>query len=247
MYNKTDKEVQTLLKYLTCCGIAGRRKLLSTILDGKISVNGKIIRESGYIVAANDVVHYEGLKTDKKKLIYFAFNKPVRVVTTLHDDRGRKTVADFFAGMSRLVPVGRLDYMSSGLLIMTNDGNLMHKLMHPRYEVQKEYDILIDKILPNDIIGLLGRGIEIDGRKTAPCRVVVKNCIKNEGVGSMLISMTLHEGRNREIRKMMEHVHANVISLKRIRYKNIFLNNLPFGSYRELTKREVDGLRENLF
>ncbi len=124
MYNETDKKVQTLLKYLTCCGIAGRRKLLSAILNGKISVNGKTIRESGYIVAISDVVHYEGLKTERKRLIYFAFNKPVRVVTTLHDDRGRRTVADFFDGMSRLVPVGRLDYMSSGLLIMTNDGNL---------------------------------------------------------------------------------------------------------------------------
>ena len=243
---KNDKKGQTLLKYLTGCGIESRRKLLAAIMEGKVSVNRQIIRESGYTVSEKDVIYYKGKRVEKQELLYFAFNKPIRVITTLYDSRRRKTVADFFRGLPRVVPVGRLDYMSSGLLIMTNDGALMHKLMHPKYEIEKEYLVKIDKILPNDIIKYLAAGIELDGDKTAPCKIVVKSRIKDGKYSSMSVFMTLHEGKNREIRRMMEKVGAKVLSLKRIRYKNIFLGNLPEGSYRKLTKHEIYELRNDL-
>ncbi len=236
---------EKLLHYLVECGLSSRRKLLSAILNGMVKVNGKVVKESGYFVN-NDVITFLGKKAVKKEYQYYAFNKPVRVITTMIDDQGRKTVADFFRDKARVVPVGRLDFMSSGLLIITNDGSLMYKLMHPKYEIQKEYFVRIDKYLTNEILNRLRNGVEIDGKQTAYC--IIKRVAKrmNRTDNSTLLSMTLHEGRNREIRKMIESTGAKVLSLERIRYKNILLGNLKNGQHRKLAKSEIEDLQNGL-
>ncbi len=236
---------EKLLHYLVECGLSSRRKLLSAILNGMVKVNGKVVKESGYFVN-NDVITFLGKKAVKKEYQYYAFNKPVRVITTMIDDQGRRTVADFFRDKTRVVPVGRLDFMSSGLLIITNDGSLMYKLMHPKYEIQKEYFVRIDKYLTNEILNRLRNGVEIDGKQTAYC--IIKRVAKrmNRTDNSTLLSMTLHEGRNREIRKMIESTGAKVLSLERIRYKNILLGNLKNGQHRKLAKSEIEDLQNGL-
>ncbi len=238
---------EKLLHYLVKCGLFSRRKLLSAILNGMVKVNGKVVKESGYFVS-NDVITFLGKKAVKKEYQYYAFNKPIRVITTMIDDQGRRTVADFFREKSRVVPVGRLDFMSSGLLIITNDGSLMYKLMHPKYEIQKEYLVRIDKYLTNEILNRLRNGVEIDGKQTAHCIIKRGRVAKkmNRTDNSQLLSMTLHEGRNREIRKMIESTGAKVLSLERIRYKNILLGNLKNGRHRKLAKSEIKDLQNGL-
>lgn len=235
---------EKLLQYLTECDLLSRRKLLSAILDGMVSVNGKVVKESGYLVKNNDSIVFFRKRAVKQERQYYAFNKPIRVITTMHDDQGRRTVADFFREKSRAVPVGRLDFMTSGLLIVTNDGSLMYKLMHPKYKVQKEYLVSIDRYLSDETINRLRNGVEVDGKQTSHCIIIVKNINRTDN--GMLLSMTLHEGRNREIRKMIESVGAKVLSLNRIRYKTVFLGNLKSGKYRRLTQSEIESLRNGL-
>jgi len=210
------------------------------IADGRVSVNGCVVTELGTKVEEGDVVTVDGkkIKTDSKK-IYIMLNKPKGCVTTSRDERGRKTVMDYVSDIpERIYPVGRLDYNTEGLLIMSNDGDFTYSLTHPKYEKVKVYEALVSGIMLHGAADKLKRGVYIDGKKTSPAEVEVIEHRRNSSV----VRISIHEGRNRQVRKMCEQVGHSVLTLKRISIDGIELGNLPLGKWRHLTKMEISKL-----
>jgi len=231
-----------LQKFLADSGVASRRKSEELILSKRITVNGNIISEPGFKIDDKiDTVTFDGKKVTKnERYIYILFNKPEGCVSTVKDQFGRKTVLDYFKNIpERIYPVGRLDYNTSGLLIMTNDGKLAYILTHPKHNIEKVYIAKVDKT-PNDRdILLFKEGIEIDGRKTWPAKLTI---LKKDKKGTF-IKIVIHEGRNRQVRKMCAAIGCNVISLKRTAIGKIELTNLKKGEYRFLSKNEIEYLK----
>ncbi len=227
-----------LQKFMADCGVASRRKCEEIILSGKVTVNGEIIRELGTKVTENDRVLVNGkpIKSVSKK-IYILMNKPSGYLTSVGDDRGRSTVMDLVEGeiSTRIFPVGRLDFDTEGLLIMTNDGNLANGLMHPKNKVEKTYKAVIDSVPSPADIEALKRGVVIDGRKTYPAKV---NWLRDNTV-----LITIHEGRNRQVRKMFETLGYKVKYLQRISIGNLKLGNVPLGRWRHMNSSEVNYLK----
>ena len=222
-----------LQKWLAGSGIASRRKAEQYILDGYVTVNGEIIRTLGTKAdTEKDIVCLKGQRINIiKEKIYIMLNKPIGVVTTVTDPFGRKTVMDFLPKEHRLFPVGRLDYNTSGLLLFTNDGEFARKLTHPSSMVSKTYIAALKHELSQESLTAFKEGIPIDGRLTAPASIEL---IKNN---KYLIK--IHEGRNRQIRKMCEYLGNPVISLKRTAIGNIKLGKLKSGEWRYLTAGEI--------
>lgn len=231
-----------LQKYLASCGVASRRNAEKIILDGRVTVNGETITELGTQVdEGTDAVCVDGKavypETEKH---YLAYNKPVGEVTTVHDPEGRATVMDRFTDYPvRLFPVGRLDYDSEGLLLLTNDGELMNQLLHPSYEIRKSYLTKVSNMVTDDEIRSLRKGVMIDGRLTSPAEV---RMIRHETFSTDLL-ITIHEGRNRQVRKMVEAIGHQVVRLKRVRFGPIQLGDLPSGMWRKLTDEEIAKLK----
>ena len=231
-----------LQKYLASCGVASRRNAEKIILDGRVTVNGETITELGTQVDEGaDTVCVDGKtvypETEKH---YLAYNKPVGEVTTVHDPEGRATVMDRFTDYPvRLFPVGRLDYDSEGLLLLTNDGELMNQLLHPSYEIRKSYLTKVSNMVTDDEIRSLRKGVMIDGRMTSPAEV---RLIRHETFSTDLL-ITIHEGRNRQVRKMVEAIGHQVVRLKRVRFGPIQLGDLPSGMWRKLTDEEIAKLK----
>ncbi len=226
-----------LQKYLASCGVASRRKAEEMIAQGLVSVNGQVVREMGVLVAPGDEVMVEGRRVvpeeEKRYILYY---KPVGEVTTVSDPRGRPTVLDHFRDYPvRVFPVGRLDFDSEGLLILTNDGELTQRLTHPSHEVEKRYIARVSNELSEESLYRLRNGVMIDDRKTAPAKVSVLR--KDPFSTDILIS--IHEGRNRQIRRMVEAVGHEVVRLKRVQYGKLTLGDLERGQWRELTMDEV--------
>ena len=226
------------------CGVASRRKSEELILAGEVTVNGVTVRELGTkIDPQKDVVAYRGkaVKPQKKK-IYILLNKPEGYVTTARDQFNRPTVIDLIKKdvKERVVPVGRLDYDTSGLLILTNDGDVVYKLTHPKNEVEKVYEAKLFGVPDSDTINLFKRGITIDGRKTRPAKLEL---LRGDGRFSYC-RITIHEGRNRQVRKMCQAARHPVASLRRVAEGNIELGDLKKGSWRYLTDKEIRYLRE---
>jgi len=233
-------EQMRLQKYLALCSVASRRGAEQMIADGRVSVNGCVVTELGTKVEEGDVVTVDGkkIKTDSKK-IYIMLNKPKGCVTTSRDERGRKTVMDYVSDIpERIYPVGRLDYNTEGLLIMSNDGDFTYSLTHPKYEKVKVYEALVSGIMLHGAADKLKRGVYIDGKKTSPAEVEVIEHRRNSSV----VRISIHEGRNRQVRKMCEQVGHSVLTLKRISIDGIELGNLPLGKWRHLTKMEISKL-----
>ncbi len=232
-----------LQKYLALCGVASRRSAEKMILDGKVTVNGVTVTEMGVQVDENaDRVAVEGavVRPEAEKH-YLAYNKPIGEVTTVSDPEGRATVMDKFRDYPvRLFPVGRLDYDSEGLLLLTNDGELMNHLLHPSHEVSKVYLVKASNRVTEEEIRTLRNGVMIDGRLTSPAEV---RLIRYETFDTVLL-VSIHEGRNRQVRKMLEAVNHQVVHLKRVEFGPIALKDLPSGQWRRLTDREVQKLRE---
>ena len=232
-----------LQKYLAMCGVASRRKSEELIAQGRVSVNGQTVTEMGTQVEEGDTVALDGRtvrpEEEKRTILY---HKVAGEVTTVSDDRGRETVLDHFRDFPvRLFPVGRLDYDSEGLLLLTNDGDLAQRMLHPRGEVDKVYLARVTGDLTTAEVRRLSEGVFMEGdpRKTAPAKVRV---IKRETFASVAL-VTIHEGRNRQVRRMFDSVGHKVLMLRRVQFGPIQLGDLPRGAWRDLTAAELEQLR----
>ncbi len=233
-------EIVRLQKYIAMSGASSRRGAEQLIEDGRVKVNGKLIREQGVKVEIGcDSVEVDGelLKVNDKK-IYIALNKPVGYVTTVKDQFDRPTVVDLVAKEihTRLFPVGRLDYETEGLLLMTNDGDWANKVTHPRFESNKKYYAVLKGVLTIPELNKIRRGVVIDGKKTSPAECEIMEI----DMGMTLVEIIIHEGRNRQVRKMFEAVGHTVKALKRESIGIVELGNLPEGRWRYLTSSEIE-------
>lgn len=231
-----------LQKYMAACGIASRRACEQLILQGRVSVNGETITHLGTQVEEKDIVVFDGQQIQPaEKRVYIMLYKPDKVISTANDPEGRKTVLDLIETKQRLYPVGRLDYHTEGLILLVNDGDAAYHLTHPKFEIEKEYLAVIAGGIEREEILKLLSGVIIDGIKTAPCKI--KRCDATEHTTSL--SVILHEGRNRQVRKMFEAVGKNVLHLTRIRHGELVLSGLKPGQWRYLNAEEIAYL-ENL-
>lgn len=224
-----------LNKYLAAAGIASRRECDKIIADGKVTVNGRVAGV-GVTVNPDDEVCYCGNKVVLKKNEYYILNKPKGYICSVSDEKGRKTVLDLMPqGVGRIYPVGRLDYDSEGLLILTTDGELAQKLTHPSNEVPKTYLVKIEGTLTENDLNPIRSGLEIDGYKTKKCKAHIVETNK----AYTKVHVTITEGKNREIRKMFAAIGKEVTLLKRIKIGELTLRGLDRGAYRKLTQIEI--------
>lgn len=227
--------MERLQKVIANSGYCSRRKAEELIKNGKVMVNGKKIEELGFKVDGNDIITVENKILKKENKEYILLYKPRGVVTTTSDEKGRKTVLDLIETNKRLYPVGRLDYDTSGLLLLTNDGELTNILIHPKNEIDKVYIAKINGIMNGFEIKTLEKGVLIDGKKTAPCKVKVRK----KGKDSSIIELTIHEGKNHQVKKMFETIGFKVLKLKREKLAFLNLSGLKPGEYRYLSIKEV--------
>lgn len=228
-------------KYIANAGIASRRKADELIKAGKVKVNGKVMSQPGYDVADRDEVLVEGRSVQSaENKVYYAMNKPLGVITSVNDDRGRMTVVDIMSDVEeRVFPVGRLDYNTSGLLLLTNDGDFANRIMHPGRRVDKTYRVRVAGNISKMKISVLRAGVRLGKFKTAPARVDVITWNRH----SMILEVTIHEGKNHQIRRMFEAVGYPVQELERISIGNMKLGHLKPGQYRKLSRRELEYFR----
>ena len=217
-----------------------RRKAEELIIEGKVSVNGKIIQELGYKVTDKDKIEIEGVALNNNEKKYFILNKPEKCVSTVSDDKGRKTVIDFIKTKAKVYPIGRLDYDTTGILLLTNDGDFANLLMHPSSNIEKVYSAKIDGIMTLADIKELKQGVVIDGYKTKECRVKVRKV--NNKSNTSIIEIGINEGRNHQVKKMFKALGFNVLKLDRIRYGILTIENLKRGESKELSKKDVSRL-----
>lgn len=232
--------MERLQKYIANTGYCSRRKAEELITKGLVKVNGKTVVELGTKVNANDQIIIEGKVLTQEDKEYYLLYKPRGVVTTVSDDKKRKTVIDLIDTDKRIYPVGRLDYDTSGLLLLTNDGNLTNLLIHPKNNVEKVYIAKIAGLLSVNDIRKLETGIILDGKKTAPCKIKIKKIDKKNNTS--LVQVTIHEGRNHQVKNMFLSVGHEVIKLKREKIAFLDLTGLKSGEYRKLTVKEVKKL-----
>lgn len=234
---------ERLQKVIAQAGIASRRKAEKLITEGRVAVNGKVVTELGTKVDEKDKVEVNGVPIERESVHTYLLYKPRGVVSTTSDDKGRKTVTDFFEDLPyRLYPIGRLDYDTSGLLLMTNDGDLANKLMHPRHEVPKVYVAKIKGTLKPEEIYALKHGVRIDGRKTAPAKVNILKTDRKKN--TQIVQLTIHEGHYHQVKRMFQAVGHLVDKLSREKYAFLTLDSLTSGDYRELTRQEIAQLKK---
>ena len=230
--------MERLQKVIANSGYCSRRRAEELILEGKVFVNGSVIRELGTKVSHDDEIEVDGLSIKKDhNYEYYLLYKPRGVVTTTNDDKGRKTVVDLIDTTARIYPVGRLDYDTTGVLLLTNDGVFANGLMHPANEIDKVYIAKVEGILSGYDVKRLKSGIMIYGRKTAKCHVKVRSVDKKKN--TCIVELVIHEGRNHQVKKMIEAVGKKVIKLKRERFGIFDLSGLKASEYRRLTAKEV--------
>ena len=236
---ESEARKERIQKVLARAGIASRRKIEEYIQQGWIAINGKIIQKPGETVDIHtDTITFKGktIQSNPKK-VYYVLNKPKFVLSTCYDEKNRKTVLDFFrSNPNRLFPVGRLDYLSDGLIILTNDGDFAYQLTHPKHDISKQYLVQIKEKISQAEMKLLSEGMILEEYKTKPCQV---RAVQPEKKGIWL-EMILFEGRNRQIRKMMEQLGKHIVSLTRTSIGICTIGNLLPGEHRSLTKEEVD-------
>lgn len=237
---KTDADGIRLNRFISNSGICSRREADTYIEHGSVTVNGKLVTEMGYKVQSGDEVRFDGTLISPEEKQYVLLNKPKNYITTMDDDRGRKTVMDLVgnATKERIYPVGRLDRMTTGLLLFTNDGELAKKLTHPKHNVRKLYHASLDRKLELKDLDKLRGDVIIEGRK-----VFIDAVSYVEGQNKTEIGIEIHSGRNRIVRKIFEHVGYKVVKLDRVIFAGLTKKNLPRGRWRELTKQEVINLQ----
>ncbi|MCB0587364.1 MAG: rRNA pseudouridine synthase, partial [Phaeodactylibacter sp.] len=235
--NEQEVEGMRLNKYVAHCGICSRRQAAEYVKQGEVSVNGEKITEPGYQVKEGDQVAFRGKPIrPEKKLVYILLNKPKDYITTVKDDRGRRTVLDLLGGRieERIFPVGRLDRATTGLLLLTNDGELAEKLAHPSNKVNKLYHVVLDTPLSTADLEKIRNGLKLeDGKATVDAVDYVQGKKKNE------IGIELHIGRNRIVRRIFEHLGYKVVRLDRVYYAGLTKKDLPRGRWRHLEEKEV--------
>ncbi|UII54689.1 rRNA pseudouridine synthase [Cytobacillus spongiae] len=234
--------MERLQKVIAHAGFASRRKAEELIVEGRVKVNGKVVKELGVKVSPSDRVVVDGIPVEREEPVYFMFYKPRGVISSVKDDKGRKVVTDFFENIEqRIYPVGRLDFDTSGLLLLTNDGEFANLLMHPKNEIEKVYVAKVKGIPSRENMKLLERGIKLEDGKTAPAKTKLLSMDKKKQTA--IVELTIHEGKNRQVRRMFEAIGHEVMKLKRERYGFLTLKGLTPGEIRELSPHEVKQLR----
>lgn len=230
-----------LNKYIAQSGVASRRKADELTLQGKVKINGAVLKEPGYDVAENDVVEVNGhvIKHDAKK-VYIMLNKPKGFITSVDDERDRPTVMELVSDIEeRLFPIGRLDYNTSGMLLMTNDGDLAYKLAHPKNHIYKTYRARVTGQLSAERMSKLRNGVDIGGFVTSKAVVNVVKQVER----SAIVEIKIFEGKNRQVRKMFAAVGNKVLDLERVAIGDLYLGHLKQGHYRKLTQKEIEYLK----
>ena len=235
-----DDNKERLQKVMAACGVASRRKCEELISAKRVKVNGSIVTELGTKVSKKDIIEVDGKMLSRQELVYYVMNKPTGYLTTVSDDRGRRTIMDLIdpeTKKTRIFPIGRLDYDTSGVLLLTNDGDLSYRLTRSQKEVAKTYQVRVNGIIDQNAVTKLIKGIMIDGVMTK--RAIVDVISFDKKNNSSLISISITEGRNRQVRKMCEAVGFEVKKLKRVSFGGITLEGLGVGEYRELKPHEI--------
>ncbi len=234
--------MERLQKVMAHAGIASRRKSEELIVKGHVRVNGKLVTELGVQVGNSDRVEVDGVPIDREEPIYFLLNKPRSMISAVSDDKERRVVTDLFTHVEqRIYPVGRLDYDTTGALILTNDGELSQMLMHPKFHIDKTYVAKVEGIVDRRSLNKLENGINIEGKKTSPAKAKILS-VDNDKKMSM-VELTIHEGRNQQVKNMFRAIGHPVQKLKRETYGTLNLNGLRPGEWRELKSFEVNQLR----
>ncbi|MBQ9012797.1 MAG: rRNA pseudouridine synthase [Bacilli bacterium] len=233
--------MERLQKLIAESGYTSRRKAEELIKEGKVKVNGKIVKELGTKASFGDEILVEGNLIEYEEKEYFLFYKPRSVLSTTKDDKGRKTVLDYFDDVEkRIYPVGRLDYDTTGILLLTNDGEFANLMMHPKNKIDKLYVAKVKGIVTKEEINTLKNGVMLDNKKIYPTRVKLKKLDKNKLTS--IVEITVHDGVNHEVKRLMESINHEVIKLKREVYGFLTLDNLKSGEKRVLSKKEVKQL-----
>ena len=232
--------MERLQKVIANSGLTSRRKAEELILNGKVKVNGKTIITLGTQVGVNDKVEVDGVLINKEERVYYLLNKPREVIAAVSDDKGRKTVVDLVKEEKRIYPVGRLDYDTTGAIILTNDGEFANLMMHPKNEIDKCYIAKIEGELSPKELMMLKTGVVIDRVKTRRARVKTRKVDKASNTS--IVEITIHEGKNHQVKKMFESVGHTVLKLKRERIAFLTLDGLKSGEYRKLSHKEVTTL-----
>ncbi len=235
--------MERLQRVISASGLASRRRAEDFIRDGRVRVDGVVVTEMGVKVdPLTQKIELDGKIIPTQRMRYIMLNKPSGYITTMSDERDRRTVMDLVEVGERVVPVGRLDRLTEGLLLLTNDGDVAHRVMHPRYRIEKEYEALLDGHPPRAVLDKLMRGVVIEGEPARPTMIKPVR-ITDDGT---IVRIALHEGRNRIVRRMFESVNYPVLKLRRVRIGPLHLGNIPRGRWRELTDGELQQLREAL-
>lgn len=232
--------MERLSKVIATSGMASRRKAEEFIEKGLVKVNGKIIREQGFKVDVNDIIEVNNHIIKKELKEYYLLYKPRGVVTTTSDEKGRKTVVDLIDTGKRIYPVGRLDYDTTGLLLLTNDGELTNILTHPSNHIDKVYVAKVKGLIGKIQIKTLENGVIIDGVKTS--KAIARILKYDKKTDSSFVELTIHEGRNHQVKKMFESIGYEVLKLKREKYAFLTLDGLKSGEYRKLSVKEIKKL-----
>lgn len=235
--------MERLQRVLSASGLASRRRAEELIREGRVRVDGQVITEMGVRVDPTvQKVELDGKIIPQQRMRYLLLNKPAGYITTTADERDRRTVMDLIDVRERVVPVGRLDRPTEGLLLLTNDGDVAHRVMHPSFNIEKEYEALLDGHPPRTVFDRLSKGVVIDGESAKPTMV---RPVRNTDDGT-IVRIALHEGRNRIVRRMFEAVNYPVLKLRRVRIGPLQLGTIPRGTWRDLTDGELVQLREAL-
>ena len=236
--------MERLQKIIAESGYCSRRRAEELIAEGKVSVNGAKVSEPGFKADVNDEIRVEGKLLKREEKVVYILNKPKGVISSAKDEKGRTTVVDLVDSKYRLYPLGRLDFDSSGLILLSNDGDLTQKMLHPKFNIDKTYEVTINGLIKRNEIEKLEKGVYIDRYLTAPCEIRLLRT--NDNKKTSFLEMTIHEGKNRQIRKMFETLGYRVTRLNRIREANIELGKLQPGEYRQLKPVEVVRLKRYL-
>ena len=237
---RKDVNMERLQKVMAHAGVASRRKSEEIIAEGRVKVNGVVVTEMGTKVdPAQDTIEVDGEEIEKETKTYLKLHKPRDYVTTVNDPQGRQTVMDLIHGIDkRIYPVGRLDLDSSGLLLLTNDGDLTNKITHPSHELDKEYMVVVNGELSQKELNRFKNSIQLEEGKTSPAKIEMVN----QDPKNTTYKVTIHEGMNRQIRRMFDQLGYQVVSLIRVRIGNISLGSLKPGEYRKLSRKELQDL-----